>query len=138
MVSISTTEPMELLAIDFLSLERGKGGFENILVVTDSFTKYSWAFPMRNQKASRLPRCFYFHMKSTCIETSNVCCFSDMGISIYAMIHPGRKRRMYGTCTVLLRATEFLQLIQWHMRERFFPFFTHEHNGVFVLVLLYF
>lgn len=50
MVSISTTEPMELLAIDFLSLERGKGGFESILVVTDSFTKYNWAFPTRNQK----------------------------------------------------------------------------------------
>ena len=52
MVPISTTEPLELLAIDFLTLEKGKGGFENILVVTDSFTKYSWAFPTRNQRAN--------------------------------------------------------------------------------------
>ena len=52
MASIQTTEPMELLAIDFLGLEQGKGGYENILVVTDSFTKYSWAFPTRNQKAN--------------------------------------------------------------------------------------
>ena len=52
MVPISTTEPLELLAIDFPTLEKGKGGFENILVVTDSFTKYSWAFPTRNQRAN--------------------------------------------------------------------------------------
>ena len=51
MVPIIASEPMELLAIDFLSLEKGKGGCEHVLVVTDSFTKYSWAFPTRNQKA---------------------------------------------------------------------------------------
>ena len=52
MVPISTTEPLELLAIDFLTLEKGKGGFENVLVVADSFTKYCWAFPTRNQRAN--------------------------------------------------------------------------------------
>lgn len=51
MVPILAREPMELLAIDFLSLEKGKGGFEHVLVVTDSFTKYSWAFPTHNQQA---------------------------------------------------------------------------------------
>ncbi|KAL9972949.1 hypothetical protein ACROYT_G019349 [Oculina patagonica] len=51
MVPILAREPMELLAIDFLSLEKGKGGFEHVLVVTDSFTKYSWAFPTCNQQA---------------------------------------------------------------------------------------
>ena len=51
MKSFIAKEPMELLAMDFLSLEKGKGGFENILVVTDSFTKFSWAFPTRDQKA---------------------------------------------------------------------------------------
>ena len=53
---IFTTEPMELLAMDFLSIERGKGGYENILVVTDSFTKYAWAFPTRNQKATTVAK----------------------------------------------------------------------------------
>ena len=47
---------MELLAIDFLSLEKGKGGFENILVVTDSFTEFSWAFPTRDQKATTVTK----------------------------------------------------------------------------------
>ena len=32
---------LELLAIDFLQLDRGKGGFEDVLVLTDAFTKYS-------------------------------------------------------------------------------------------------
>ena len=56
MVPILVGEPMELLAIDFLSLEKGKGGYEHVLVVTDSFTKYSCAFPTRNQQASTVAK----------------------------------------------------------------------------------
>lgn len=56
MKSFIAKEPMELLAMDFLSLEKGKGGFENILVVTDSFTKFSWAFPARDQKATTVAK----------------------------------------------------------------------------------
>ena len=52
LVPINVSEPMELLAMHFLSLETGKGGYENILVVTDAFTKFSWVFPTRNQKAT--------------------------------------------------------------------------------------
>ena len=43
---------MELVCIDFLSLERSKSGYENILVITSHFTKYTQAFPTRNQTAS--------------------------------------------------------------------------------------
>ena len=56
MKSFIAKEPMELLAIDFLFLEKGKGGFENILAVTDSFTKFSWAFPTRDQKATTVAK----------------------------------------------------------------------------------
>ena len=34
--------------MDFLGLEVSKGGFQYILMVTDHFTKYACAFPMRN------------------------------------------------------------------------------------------
>lgn len=37
-------ELMELFVIDFFFLEKGKGGFENILVVIDSFIKFLWVF----------------------------------------------------------------------------------------------
>ena len=56
LVPLKVSEPMELLAMDFLSLEKGKGGYENILVVTDAFTKFAWAFPARNQKATTVAK----------------------------------------------------------------------------------
>ena len=40
LVNITTTQPMELVCIDFHALERSKGGHENILVITDQFTRY--------------------------------------------------------------------------------------------------
>ncbi|MCG8034660.1 MAG: DDE-type integrase/transposase/recombinase, partial [Candidatus Thiodiazotropha taylori] len=52
LVNIHSTQPMELVCIDFLSLERSKGGYENILVITDHFTRYAQAFPTRNQLAT--------------------------------------------------------------------------------------
>ena len=51
LVNVKTTQPMELLCIDFLTLEQSKGGFSNILVATDHFTRFAWAFPTHNQTA---------------------------------------------------------------------------------------
>lgn len=52
LINIHSTQPMELVCIDFLSLEKSKGGYENILVITDHFTRYAQAFPTRNQLAT--------------------------------------------------------------------------------------
>ena len=51
-MNITSTQAMELLCIDFLSLERSKDGHENILVNINHFTRYAQAFPTRNQLAN--------------------------------------------------------------------------------------
>uniref|UniRef100_A0AAR2M6Q9 Gypsy retrotransposon integrase-like protein 1 n=1 Tax=Pygocentrus nattereri TaxID=42514 RepID=A0AAR2M6Q9_PYGNA len=48
---IVTSGPMELVCIDFLCLEPDSKGFSNILVVTDHFSRYSQAYPTKDQRA---------------------------------------------------------------------------------------
>ena len=52
---VHTTGPMQLVCMDFLSLERSKGGYENILVITDHFTRYAKAIPIPEIKLLRRP-----------------------------------------------------------------------------------
>ena len=51
LVSIKTTHPMELVCMDFLSLEPDNRNTKDILVITDHFTRYAQAFPTKDQKA---------------------------------------------------------------------------------------
>ena len=49
--NIKTSRPLELVCMDYLTLEESKGGYSNILVITDHFTHYTVAVPTRNQTA---------------------------------------------------------------------------------------
>ena len=53
---ILVTQPLELVHMDFLSLEPSKGNIENVLVITDHFTRYALAYPSKTQTAQATAR----------------------------------------------------------------------------------
>lgn len=59
LVNIRTTRPLELLCVDYLSLEADKSGVKDILVITDHFTKFVVAIPTPNQKARTVAKCLW-------------------------------------------------------------------------------
>ena len=50
-VSIVTDGPLDLLCVDFTIMDPSRDGKENVLVLTDAFSKFSQAFVTPNQKA---------------------------------------------------------------------------------------
>ena len=53
---LTSSGPLELVCIDFLSIEPDSRGVTNVLVVTDHFTRYAQAYPTRDQKAPTVAR----------------------------------------------------------------------------------
>ena len=49
--SIIANGPLDLLCMDFTIMDLSKDGKENVLVLTDAFSKFSQAFVTPNQKA---------------------------------------------------------------------------------------
>uniref|UniRef100_A0A3B1KDF0 Gypsy retrotransposon integrase-like protein 1 n=1 Tax=Astyanax mexicanus TaxID=7994 RepID=A0A3B1KDF0_ASTMX len=56
MGSLLATRPLEILAMDFTVLERASNGQENVLVLTDVFSKFTQAYAVADQKASTVVR----------------------------------------------------------------------------------
>ena len=59
LVVVESTFPMDLVCMDFLSLEMSAGGYEHILVITDHFTRYAQAIPTKNQSAKTTARVLF-------------------------------------------------------------------------------
>jgi hypothetical protein len=50
---------MELVRIDFMSLEESKSKYGYILVMTDVFTKFSWAAATKKELAVTTPKALF-------------------------------------------------------------------------------
>ena len=58
-INITSTAPMEVICIDYMTIEPSKGGIENVLVITDHFMRYAQAIPTLNQTAHTTARLLY-------------------------------------------------------------------------------
>ena len=56
MSSLLASKPLEVVAMDFTVLEPSTGGLENVLVITDVFTKFTQPIPTRDQKAKTVAK----------------------------------------------------------------------------------
>ena len=50
--SLIASRPLQILAVDYSKLDKASDGRENVLVMTNVFTKYSVAVPTRDQSAT--------------------------------------------------------------------------------------
>ena len=51
LVNIKSTAPFQIITVDFLHLDKCRGEYEYILVVTDHFTRFAQALPTKNNRA---------------------------------------------------------------------------------------
>ena len=56
MKHLIATQPNELVCMDFTMLEKSDDGIENVLVITDAFTKWTRTIPTRDQTAKTVAK----------------------------------------------------------------------------------
>ena len=142
--NIITSQPMEMVALDFLTLEDGRGGVANVLVITNHFSKYAVAIPTTNQTA-RTTACVFFdafivhygfptrihsdqgrNFESKIIK--ELCAMASMKKSRTTPYHPmGNEctERFNRTLISMLRTLEEKQKWNW---KRFVPQLVHAYN----------
>lgn len=57
----NVTTPLEVLAMDYTRLEVSVGGYENVLVMTDMFTRFTMAIPTKDLSAKTTARAIVKH-----------------------------------------------------------------------------
>ena len=93
--NLTANQPLELLCIDFTKADVSKGGKENILVLTDTFSKFSQAFVTSSQKSLIVAKLLVEKWFS--IFSVPAWIHSDQGWSFYNEII-SHLCKMYGIC----------------------------------------
>ena len=89
--SLVANNPLDLLCTDFLKVYPSRDGKENILVLTDAFTKFSQAFITNNQKALTVAKIlvekwFYVYGTPPHIHSDKGCSFENaINSKLYSM-----------------------------------------------------
>ena len=53
---VTASRPFEMLSMDFLKLDENPRGYKKVLIVTDVFTKFAFAFPTKNELATTVAK----------------------------------------------------------------------------------
>ena len=145
LVSIESTAPIENVCLDYLSLERSKGGIENVLVIIDHFSRYAQAIPTKNQTAKTTARFLFaqfvvhygfparLHSDQGQNFESNVfkalCEIAGIQKSRTTPYHPmgnGQVERFNQTLLKMLETLEDYQKSDWKAHV---PSLVHTYNG---------
>ena len=145
LMPIKSTRPLELVCLDFLSLESSRGGIENILVITDHFTRHAQAFPTRDQTASTVAKTLWSRYivhygiperihsdQGRCFEAAvikELCELLGMEKSRTTPYHPqgnGMTERFNGTLLNMLGTLEPSQKPNW---KEYVESMTHAYNS---------
>jgi len=59
LVNTHSSYPLQLVCIDFLTLEPSRGNIGNVLIITDHYTKFAKAIPTKNQTAKTTAEALY-------------------------------------------------------------------------------
>ena len=95
--SLVDNNPLDLLCIDFLKVDPSRDGKENILVLTDAFTKLSQAFITNNQTLAKIlvEKWFYVYGIPAHIHSDKGQSFENAIISkLYSMYNIKQSRTM--------------------------------------------
>ena len=147
MHSINARESLEVVAIDFMVLEPASNGIENVLMMTDVYSKFTITVPTRNQTAQTVTKAvvrewflrygvpFQIHSdQGICFDAKIVTSLKDL-LKIYAVdksrttpYHPmgnGQCERYNRTMHGLLRTLTPAQKSKW---PDYLPELTYVYN----------